>query len=192
MQPPTLPQPPRPQQPPPPLPDRADPLPPDGTPPPQKLPELPPGTDPDAHITPEGPVGGGGQPPRPDLPSIAQELGRLEGKLNRMLSRPPGEGGDNTDVLQLLGQLLELLQSQDPEGSYSLSGPCEDVAEGEPAVVRLAAWAQSAGLQAAIVKRLDALAELLQHHKDLRQPTCKQIPVFRDGTPVTVTFEEVE
>jgi hypothetical protein len=36
---------------------------------------------------------------------------------------------------------------------------------------------------------VDALAELLQHHKELRQPTCKRGPVT--GTPVTVLFEEV-
>jgi hypothetical protein len=40
---------------------------------------------------------------------------------------------------------------------------------------------------------LDALAVLLQHSKDLRQPTCgsaarQQAPV---GQPVTVHFEEI-
>jgi len=39
-----------------------------------------------------------------------------------------------------------------------------------------------------VVKRLDALAELLQHHKTLKQPSCKNpSPV---GEVVTVQFEE--
>ena len=52
----------------------------------------------------------------------------------------------------------------------------------------MATWGPSIGADAQVIKRIDALAELLQHHKNLKQPSCKNpAPV---GEVVTVQFEE--
>jgi len=43
------------------------------------------------------------------------------------------------------------------------------------------------------VKRVDALAELIQAHKNLRQPICPTSPIFgkSSGEPVTVNFRSL-
>jgi len=106
--------------------------------------------------------GGGGdpQPPAPELPDLSDLL-----------------------------RLLELLTSIDGPGAYGLQGPCDLGEDGELLPPRVAEWGPSIGLKGLIVKRLDALAELIQHHKDLAQPTCpRRRPV---GEIVSVNFEEV-
>jgi hypothetical protein len=128
------------------------------------------------------------------MEGMAAELGRIEDKLLQLLKRPapdPGGGGGGPlpDLSDLFG-LLQLLTSIDGAGGYELSGPCESPVGGEPAPPRVAEWGPSIGLEALLVKRLDAIAELIQHHKDLRQPTCA--PGRAVGQPVTVTFEEVQ
>lgn len=124
---------------------------------------------------------------------MAQEMGRIEDKLLQLLRRPASGGGiDPGLLLQLfdyLQDLLDELGTADPAGGYIITGPCEAPINGEPAPAKGAFWESSLGMQEAIVKRLDALAELLQHHKDLRQPICT--PGRAVGQPVTVTFEEV-
>lgn len=173
-------------------------LPSDGTPPAPPPPDPVPPTDPDVHITPDGPVGGPGQGPAPTLQDMAREMGRQESKLNLLLARPPGGGGDGgggglpPDFPDLSGllDLLQLLASIDGPGGYQLQGPCETGPDGQPVPPRVADWGPSIGLESAIVKRLDALAELLQAHKDLRQPICT--PGRAVGQPVTVTFQEIE
>jgi hypothetical protein len=84
---------------------------------------------------------------------------------------------------------LEFLTSVDEGGEYSLSSRCEVGEDGQmlpPISVSIPA---SIGDSANVVKRIDALASLLQVHKDLRQPSCKNPrPV---GEWVTVQFEEV-
>jgi hypothetical protein len=178
------------------LPDGGAVLPPDGGPPgpgPGPGPGPDP-TDPNQHQTPGGPVGGGGQAPPPTLEGIAQELGRQESKLNLLLSRPApdpgGGGGGGGGGFPDLSGLLQLLTTIDGAGGYQLTGPCESAVEGQPPEPRVAEWGLTIGLEALLVKRLDAIAELIQHHKDLRQPTCP--PGRAQGQPVTVTFQEVE
>jgi hypothetical protein len=103
----------------------------------------------------------------------------------------PGGGGGGSPLPELPWDLLfELLTSSDGAGAYELLGPCERDADGALLPPRLAEWGSSVGLGPNIIKRLDALAELLQHHKDLKQPICT--PGRAVGQPVTVTFEEVE
>jgi hypothetical protein len=124
---------------------------------------------------------------------MAREMGRQEQKLNRLLARPTGGGGGGEPPqfpdLSWLQDLLQLLTSIDGPGGYQLQGPCEVGPDGEPVPPRVAEWGASVGLERAVLKRVDALAELLQHHKDLRQPICT--PGRAQGQPVTVTFEEV-
>jgi hypothetical protein len=107
---------------------------------------------------------------------------------------PPGGGDGGGGQLPGLpdipwDKLAELLLSFDPQGGYSITGPCERGPDGELLPPRAAAWGASTGLERNILKRVDALAELLQHHKDLKQPICP--PGRAVGQPVTVTFEEV-
>ena len=127
--------------------------------------------------------------PPATLSGIALKTGELEGKLDqigRMLQPEPG-GGDYTDLLQLVGPILSFLTSADPAGGYEISSPCE-TGEGSPSEPLVAAWGPSIGADAQVIKRIDALAELLQHHKNLKQPSCKNpSPV---GEVVTVQFEE--
>jgi hypothetical protein len=152
-------------------------------PPPAVVPTLP-----GVEQTPDGPVGGPGTSPPPTLQGIAQEVGRIEQKVLRLLNRPNPQG-DLTDMLQLLLQLLDLLGNVHQGGEYLLSGPCDFDETGEPMPPREAGWPGGFGQLALLSKKIDALAQLIQHHKELRQPTCKRGPV--GGQPVTVLFEEV-
>ena len=102
-----------------------------------------------------------------------------------------GPSPELPDLSGLMG-LLELLSSIEGPGGYELQGPCDRGEDGELLPPRVAEWGPSIGLKGSIVKRLDALAELIQHHKDLRQPTCGGGGGRAVGQPVTVTFEEVE
>jgi hypothetical protein len=139
-------------------------------------------------VTPDGEVGGPGSSPPADLTGIAQEVGRIEQKVLQLLNRPQPVGFD-PDVLELLGQILQFLSSVYGPGAYEISGPCEVAQDGEPPPPLQAGWNGGIGQLGKIEAKVDALAELLQHHKNLRQPVCKARGVT--GQPVTVLFEEV-
>lgn len=128
------------------------------------------------------------------MEGIAQELGRIEDKMAQLLQQTcdPGPGGDPPPPADLgeLRELLQLVRKPDPAGAYLLAGPCNPTGPGSAADPLEAAWPPTEGLGPAVLKRLDALAELLQHHKSLRQPICP--PGRAVGTPVTVTFQEIE
>lgn len=156
----------------------------------QPQPEPTPQTPPGQEQTAGGPVGGPGQAPRPDLAGIAEEVGRIEQKVLLLLARPEGGGGgDLAPLADLLNQLLERLNRSYPGGSYGLDSPCETSPDGSRLPPRLAPWPPAAGFDAALLARMDSLAELLQHHKDLKQPNCAR--PRSTGTAATVTFSEV-
>jgi hypothetical protein len=154
-------------------------------------------TDQHTPVAGDDPVTGNG--PAPTLQAMAREMGRQEQKLGRLLervgnpNRPAGPGVDPPsipDLLGLLRQVLELLGSIDGAGAYEISSPCNvDPATGEPVPPLLAEWGGSVGLERNILKRVDALAELVQHHKDLPQPICRG--PRPTGEHVTVNFEQV-
>jgi hypothetical protein len=154
-------------------------------------------TDQHTPVAGDDPVTGNG--PAPTLQAMAREMGRQEQKLGRLLervgnpNRPTGPGVDPPsipDLLGLLRQVLELLGSIDGAGAYEISSPCNvDPATGEPVPPLLAEWGGSVGLERNILKRVDALAELVQHHKDLPQPICRG--PRPTGEHVTVNFEQV-
>lgn len=129
--------------------------------------------------------------PPATLDGIAKKTGELEGKLDQIggMLQPRNQDFDWEDLFEQAQRLWEWLNSIDPEGGYEISSPC--VPEGEPGSANqplTAAWGFTTGPQEQILKRLDALAELLQHHKNLKQPSCKNpSPV---GEVVTVQFEE--
>lgn len=127
--------------------------------------------------------------PPATLPGIARKAGEIEDKLDQIGSmlQPKTPGIDWGTVLQAAASVLGWLSTADPEGGYEISSPCEQ-AEGSQADPLVAGWPATVGPDARMLKRLDALAELLQHHKNLKQPSCKNpSPV---GEVVTVQFEE--
>jgi hypothetical protein len=133
-------------------------------------------------------IGTPGQAPQPTLEGIASEVGRIERKLEIMRDQPAG-GGDSTDVLQLLGQILEFLQGPYLPGGYEITGPCNFDENGNPEPPLESVWGAGIGQLGLISSKLDALAGIIQHHKNLRQPTCSRAPVAGQG--VTVLFQEV-
>jgi hypothetical protein len=130
--------------------------------------------------------------PAPTLTGISQELGRLERKAAQMLDPGRAPTGPNIDRLgllaDLLGSLVEAVFFLQQGGEYEISSPCELTEAGDrvPVVVPFAGALSSFGV---LSNKVDALAGLLQAHKDLKQPICKQTPAI--GEPVTVNFEQV-
>lgn len=156
-------------------------------------PALPATTPADVHFPVPGgaPVGGLAQSPPATLAGIAAEVGRIEAKLNRLLN--PLTPGDSTDLLQLLWQAVQALFNSmvdnRPAGEYLLSTPCELDEDGDR-IVSSVGYPETSDNTAAVLARIDALAALLQTHKDLKQPICRQTPAV--GQPVQVQFVQIE
>lgn len=129
--------------------------------------------------------------PQATLAGIAGEVGRIEQKLAQLI-RPPA-GGDLTDRLGLLLQALLALNEQFnsglPAGEYILSSPCEKDEQGDRIEYQVPILSTSNRFDA-IYERLDALADLIQTHKDLKQPICRGTQPT--GQPVTVNFTQIE
>jgi len=159
---------------------------------PQAAPPVP-VTQPDAHFPVPGapPVTGNG--PRPTPEGIAQELGRLEQKLARLSDPGPEGPGDGSDRLQLIsdliGRLIEFATSMTSGGGHSLSSPCE-LDENGDRIVSTVEYSGDTNSLGVLSNKIDALAGVLQVHKDLKQPNCKQAPAV--GQPVTVNFVQVD
>lgn len=147
----------------------------------------------DAHFPVPGasPVTGNG--PRPTARGIAQELGRLEQKLARMQNPGPGGDGDGTDRLgllfQTLNRLVDFLTSITAGGGYELSSPCV-LNDFDERIVTTVEYGGGLSSLDVLSNKIDALAALIQAHKDLKQPMCK--PKKPVGQPVTVNFVQVD
>ena len=129
----------------------------------------------------------------PTLEGIALETGRIERKLETLLGDPSGGQPDWLEKAQTGGnaaaRILELLFSLTGGTTYTLSSPCEVDEQGDPlppVEVQAGSALNTLGL---IINRIDALAELLQVHKNLKQPSCKN--PRPQGEPVTVNFEQI-
>jgi hypothetical protein len=158
------------------------------------VPQPVPQTRPDQIIvgSPTRPIPIVGSPPPPNLPGIAQELGRIERKLEIVLG-DQGQGMPEwmncmAELCELVGPLAEFLTREDPEGVYLIDSPCEVDENGERLPPEEVPYPASVGEVAAVRKRVDALAELLVVHKWLKQPNCKVKPPT--GQLVSVLFEE--
>lgn len=82
--------------------------------------------------------------------------------------------------------LEELFEIPYPAGSYEIKGVCERDPDGNPMdVTRSSTYTSGKGIDA-VLTRLDAIADLFQYHKELRQPTCRH--VTSQGELVTVNF----
>lgn len=140
------------------------------------------------------PIGQPEQAPPPTLEGIAREVGRIEQKLGLMAggvgqsTQCQFQETDLSEVLALCEDIRAKLAAEFASGSYQLEGPCEPVQPGGQSVTRTAAWQSGSGSFNSILARVDALAQLLQHHKSLRQPICRQ---KASGEEVTVIFEEI-
>ena len=151
-----------------------------------------PTTDPEAHFPfpGSGPITGQGV--RPDLQAIASEVGRIEQKVASLMN--PNQG-DATDRLQLLWQRAEsiynALTDGAPADTYTLSSPCVKDENGDRIVTEVQI-PETSDNWTRITARVDALAELLQVHKDLKQPNCHIPPVEVGGEFVTVNFEQID
>lgn len=119
--------------------------------------------------------------PQATLQGIAEEVGRIEQKLEIVLN--PGNQAPQIDWMNNLGKIAELLFSVAASGNYELSSKCELDANGQR-IVKQAAYGGSIDRIGVIENKIDALAELMQHSKDLKQPAC--IPPVQPST-VTVT-----
>jgi hypothetical protein len=152
-----------------------------GTPKPPVVVVRPPVTDPGTEVTPDGVIGQPGTPPPPTLIGIAAEVGKIEQKARQLLERPAA----GLDIQELIDALLDALKPGPdpyPAGSYILNPVCENK---DP---KVADWQAGDGAINLLNAKVDALAELLQAHKDFRQPICA---TKASGQPVTVQFQEI-
>lgn len=153
-------------------------------PPPAKTPT-------DAHIVNGVPIRSPGPAPTPE--GIAKEVGRIEEKLASLMDPKQAPGGDNTDRLgllfQLAQQIFEFLTSVTASGEYTLSSPCV-LDENDQRIVQSVQYGGALGPIGLVSNKVDALAELIQVHKDLKQPICRQTPAV--GQPVTVNFVQTD
>jgi hypothetical protein len=97
-------------------------------------------------------------------------VGRIEQKVARMQN---GEGGlDLTPWLWLLPLLEQFFEQDIPGITYSLTGICEDVEEGQtqPIAEFKVEPAKNLG---AIINRLDTMDDMLQQHLAWKTPICK-------------------
>jgi len=100
------------------------------------------------------------------------------------LARGAVQGAATAATQALLDKLLE---TPYPGGNYELKGVCERDPNGHPMdVTRSTNFPPAPGINA-VLHRLDALADMFQFDKDLRQPTCKVTPTLT-GEWVTVNF----
>lgn len=138
---------------------------------------------------PGGPaIGSPAQQPPATPQGIAKELGRLESKVAAIGGK---SGLDLERIVELIRSLLpEAPEYRYPAGRYLLYPVCEYDEQGRPLPPREATWNAGTGEMAELRQRVDAIANLLQFHKELRQPVCRGLPPV--GQPVTVTFEQEE
>lgn len=136
-------------------------------------------------------IPGIGPAPRADLVGIAQEVGRIERKIDLMNTPGSGQNGfeNLSELLGLLGQIWDFLTASASGTTYTLDSPCEVDEEGvKLPPIEIDAPGAASTFQA-LLNRTDALAELIQAHKNLKQPGCKHKLA---GEIVTVNFEQIE
>lgn len=158
---------------------------PNGAPAPQPAPAPAKATDPTQHLTKAGPVTA--PDVRPDLPGIAQEVGRIERKLANMMGP---DGSDLGALLDLLKVIYDLLTNHVDGTQYTVTAACTTAGETEP---RTATIDVPGGLtrEEAAIARLDAIAALMAKAQILKQATCGGRNTTSPTNNVTVTAYEV-
>ena len=105
----------------------------------------------------------------------------------------PGSGPNGfenlSELLGLLSLIYEFLTASASGTTYTLDSPCEVDEEGvKLPPIEIEAPGAATTFQA-LLNRTDALAELIQAHKNLKQPGCKHKLA---GEIVTVNFQQIE
>jgi hypothetical protein len=129
---------------------------------------------------------------RPDVVAIAEEVGRMEQKMGRLLGNmdqtPDWLDGALGPLLnQLKDVIIDALVVDVPATVYDFEAPCDVDANGDPVVLEQAIAA--ADYQPAIVARLDAIAAAMGILKGWKQPMCRVNP---PQSNVTVTAYEYD
>lgn len=159
----------------------------------QTAPQLPPAqTPPTVHVINGTQIPANGPQATPQ--AIAQELGRIENKLARVLNPKSDGDGQPQDRLGWLKDnitnIIDFFQSINGGGTYELSSPCV-LDENGNRIVRVVEYPGAAQSLGVISNKIDALAQLLQEHKDLKQPICRETPAT-GGQAVTVNFVQID
>jgi len=138
-----------------------------------------------------GPVTVTTNAPQATLAGIAGEVGRIEQKLAKIINNTGDDWMDTAFGLLQKGiqALLDAYATGKPAGEYILSSPCERDEQGDRVEYQVPILATQNRFDA-IYMRLDALADLIQTHKDLKQPICRGTQPT--GQPVTVNFTQIE
>jgi hypothetical protein len=121
------------------------------------------------------------------MEGIAEELGRIEDKLLKLM-KPSNPALDLFELVKMLDDILDLLSLPYGPGQYQLAPVCDRDAEGNLLPPVVASWEGGIGNTGEITARIDALAELLQAHKNFKQPICR--PGAPIGDEVSVSFWE--
>jgi hypothetical protein len=132
-----------------------------------------------------GPITIPAKAPAATLLGIAEEVGRIEQKLEIVLN--PGNKSPDVSWMGDLAKLVELLLSATAGGKYQMLAPCEFNPDGSR-VKKEAPYGGSLDRIGVLHNKVDALAAMMQHGKDLKQPICDE-PIPR--STVTVTAYEV-
>jgi hypothetical protein len=122
----------------------------------------------------------GVQAPAATLVGIAAEVGRIEQKVASVMDAlrvaNPSWLEDLLQTFQLLKTLYDFLTGTSQGGTYELTSKCEKDAQGE-LIIKTAEFPATDNSFDEISVKIDAIAELLQHSKDLKQPMCvEKIP----------------
>ena len=125
---------------------------------------------------------------RPDLNSIAAEVGRIEQKVANIQGNKVWDG--LTDLLWLLPLLADFLEGDIPGTTYNLQGVCESVGEGEDQPIAEFPVPPAKNLSA-VIDRIDALPLILQQHLAWKTPICDGQPQAGDWRTVTFISDEL-
>lgn len=136
------------------------------------------------------PVSGGkpitGMGPAPTPVEMAKELGRIEQKLEHVMR---GDDSFLGNKWNLLWSFIEFVMAAGSGGTYVLREACGTDPGSTPREIEVPF---DGGLTqfGALMNRLDALAELQQAAKELKQPTCRKSDY--QGDIVSVDFQSDE
>jgi len=130
--------------------------------------------------------------PRVDPAAVAEELGRVEQKLGRLVGAmdktPDWLDSQLTSLLQqLIPALLDALKVDVPADTWEFSAPCDRDEDGEPITHTVELPGED--FPEATITRLNEIAQVLQVLKDWRQPLCRGHNVLSN---VTVTALEIQ
>jgi hypothetical protein len=132
--------------------------------------------------------------PQPTMTGISQELGRLESKLTTGAKNNNNIMDDLTSLLQLtnlIKNLIDDLFDDESQQFYTITSPCETDTDGNRIEFKSTIAASSDRI-GAVINRLNAIADLLQHTKNLKQPACPRERNIVTGEPVTVNFQQID